>query len=232
MNSNLKNVCFIPAKSNSIRLPEKNKINFFGKPLITYTIKSAIEAKCFKKIIVSTDDKEIIKIARSFGVEVDIRKKKLSKNKIKVSDVLIDFIKRRKKTLDFNVITCLFATAPLRNSNDILSVVKNINLKKCHFSVAVTKYNLPPHQALKISANKIAKPMWKKIINKRDEEIGNLVVDNGSTYSAFVPSFLKTKHFFGSPLKVHIMDYSRSIDINTNEDLELSKYFYKKNKGK
>ena len=108
MNSNLKNVCFIPAKSNSIRLPKKNKINFFGKPLITYTIKSAIEAKCFKKIIVSTDDKEIIKIARSFGVEVDIRKKKLSKNKIKVSDVLIDFIKRRKKTLDFNVITCLF----------------------------------------------------------------------------------------------------------------------------
>ena len=197
--------------------------------MISYTIEAAIKSGCFKKIFVSSDDKKTLEIASNYKIEICKRDKKYARNKIRVSDVIIDFIKKQnKKEFYFDNITCLFPTAPLRGAKDILNVVKNINAKSCHFSLAVTKYNLPPHQALKINKNRIVKPFWPKLVNKRDEQIGDLVVDNGSTYSAYVPAFMKTKHFFGSPLKVHIMKYQRSIDINTSEDLELAKYFFQK----
>ena len=51
----------IPARGGSKRIPKKNIKDFFGKPLITYSIQAAIDSKLFDKIIVSTDDKEIAK---------------------------------------------------------------------------------------------------------------------------------------------------------------------------
>ena len=52
--------------------------------------------------------------------------------------------------------------------------------KIINFSLAVTKYTLPPHQALMIDKN-LAKPMWPSIVYKKESEIPELVVDNGST---------------------------------------------------
>ena len=65
----MKNLCVIPARRGSKRLKNKNKIDFFGKPMISYTIESAIKSKCFEKILVSTDDLEIRKIAESYNEE-------------------------------------------------------------------------------------------------------------------------------------------------------------------
>ena len=97
-----------------------------------------------------------------------------------------------------------------------------------NFSLAVTKFSLPPHQALKIDKKNNAKPMWPKLVYKKESQLPDLVVDNGSTYSAKVSQFLKTKHFFGSPLKVHLMDIKYSVDLNTKEDFDLLTFYHKK----
>ena len=80
-----------------------------------------------------------------------------------------------------------------------------------------------------IDKKNLAKPMWPSIVYKKESEIPELVVDNGSTYSAKVSEFLKTGHFFGSSLKVHVMDIKYSIDLNTKEDFDLLRYYYKRN---
>lgn len=54
----MKNLCIIPAKSFSRRLPSKNIKSFFGKPVIYYSIKTALKSKVFAKVFVSTESKK------------------------------------------------------------------------------------------------------------------------------------------------------------------------------
>ena len=57
------NICVIPARGGSKRIPKKNIKEFNGKPIIAYSIEAALKSNCFDKLIVSTDDDEIIEVA-------------------------------------------------------------------------------------------------------------------------------------------------------------------------
>ena len=63
-------IAVIPARGGSKRIPRKNIKNFHGNPLISYSIKAAINSGCFDRIIVSTDDEEIAEVAIRYGAEV------------------------------------------------------------------------------------------------------------------------------------------------------------------
>ena len=74
-------VALIPARQGSERLKNKNIINFYGKPLIAYTIMSAIKSGIFNKIVVSTDSKKYAFISKKYGAEVPfLRPKSMSKS--------------------------------------------------------------------------------------------------------------------------------------------------------
>jgi N-acylneuraminate cytidylyltransferase len=72
--------------------------------------------------------------------------------------------------------------------------------------------------------------MWRDLVNKLRSEIGQLVVDNGSTYAVSTEAFKKTKSFYGQNLRVHMMPRERSFDIDEAIDLELARYFAQKMK--
>lgn len=63
-------IAVIPARGGSKRIPLKNIKEFNGSPLISYSIKAALESKLFDKVVVSTDDEKIASVAKSFGAEV------------------------------------------------------------------------------------------------------------------------------------------------------------------
>ena len=63
-------IAVIPARGGSKRIPLKNIKAFNGAPLISYSIKAALESKLFDKVVVSTDDEKIASVAKSFGAEV------------------------------------------------------------------------------------------------------------------------------------------------------------------
>ena len=75
------NVAIIPARGGSKRIPKKNIKDFLGKPIIAYSIESALNSKLFKKVIVSTDDEEIKDVVIKYGAEVPfIRPKRLAED--------------------------------------------------------------------------------------------------------------------------------------------------------
>ena len=89
-----KPICIIAAREGSKRIKNKNIINFFGKPLISYPIRVAIQSKLFEKVVVSTDSPKIAKIAKKYGAETPfLRKKKLSDDKTGLKEVIKDTIK-------------------------------------------------------------------------------------------------------------------------------------------
>ena len=66
----MNNLCIIPARKGSKRIKNKNIVNFFGKPLIYYSIKNALNSKLFNDVIVSTDCVNIKKISEKYGASV------------------------------------------------------------------------------------------------------------------------------------------------------------------
>ena len=66
----MSNLCIIPARGGSKRIPKKNIKEFLGRPIIAYSIRTAIDSKLFDEVMVSTDDIEIAEIAKKYGAKV------------------------------------------------------------------------------------------------------------------------------------------------------------------
>ena len=98
-------LCVIPARGGSKRIPKKNIKHFHGKPIIAYSIEVAKEAQCFDRIIVSTDDNEIKKIAEEFGAEVPfMRPKELSDDFTGTGEVIehaITWLRKNNQHFDY-----------------------------------------------------------------------------------------------------------------------------------
>lgn len=220
----MRRIAVIPARGGSKRLPRKNVIDFMGKPIIAWTIEAAKECGLFDKIFVSTEDDEIAAVSQRYGADIDRRSSQLATDSARVSEVCLDFIKRHPA----DILCCLYATAPLRNAEDIAVVVGMIQPDACNFSIAATHYDLPPHQALKLQVDNFVVPQWPEIANMRASDVGTLVVDNGSTYAVNIESFQKHKSFYGPKMRAHIMPRERSMDIDEAIDLEIARFFAQK----
>ena len=85
----MRNICIIPARGGSKRIPHKNIRSFFGKPIIAYSIEAAINSRCFDEIMVSTDDEEIAQIAKQYGAKVPfMRSDRTSNDHATLADVV------------------------------------------------------------------------------------------------------------------------------------------------
>jgi CMP-N-acetylneuraminic acid synthetase len=224
----MRRIALIPARGGSKRLPRKNLIDFLGKPIIAWTIEAARESGIFEKVVVSTEDEEIATVAKKHGVAIDERKNELASDSARISDVCLDYLSRNEGV---DILCCLYATAPLRTASDIKSVVELIKPGICDFSIAATYFDLPPHQALKVQQDNFVTPQWPELVNMRSADIGLLAVDNGSTYAVNVAAFQKTRSFYGSNMRAHLMPRERSQDIDEAIDLELARFYAQKTKA-
>ena len=96
-------IAIITARGGSKRIPKKNIKNFLGKPIICYSIESALKSECFDEVMVSTDSDEIAEIARKSGASVPfLRSDKTSNDFSTTADVLEEVIheyEMREKTM-------------------------------------------------------------------------------------------------------------------------------------
>ena len=137
------NLCVIPARGGSKRIPHKNIKKFNGKPIIAYSIEAAIKSNCFSKIIVSTDDMQIAKIAKKYGAEVPfIRPEGLSNDYIGTSPVMQHAIQwAEDNNYIFECVCCLYATAPFITSKLLLEAYKQFKVSNSEYCFSVTSYS-------------------------------------------------------------------------------------------
>lgn len=217
-------VAIIPARGGSKRLPRKNIVDFLGRPIIAFTIDAAVQSRCFDRVVVSTEDDEIAKICSRFDVLIDRRSPQLATDTVTLVEVCMDFLDREQKAgRNWDVLACLYATAPLRNADDVRGTVALIEPGRCGFAMAVTTYGHYPHQALKFADDARLTPMWPDLVERRVAELPRLRAGNGSTYVVDVEEFRRHRSFYGPNLKGFEMPASRSVDIDTKEDLRLAR---------
>jgi pseudaminic acid cytidylyltransferase len=222
----MRQVAIIPARGGSQRLHRKNMLDFHGKPIIAYTIEAALQTGLFDRTVVSTEDAEIADISKRYGAEVLIRPLELAADTASVVDVCLHALELEgRRGAFYDILCCLYATAPLRNAVDIRNTVELVRSRECDFAMAVTEYHYPPHQAMIINDSGFMEAMWPYLVNKRWQDVPKMLIDNGSTYVASVPEFIRVKSFRGPKLRGYYMPRNRSVDIDVAEDLELAKYF-------
>jgi CMP-N-acetylneuraminic acid synthetase len=222
----MRRIAIIPARGGSKRLARKNVADFMGRPILTYTIEAARRCALFDRVVVSTEDPEIAAIAAGWSAEVDERPFELATGEATVADVCIELLEREAAGgRDYDVVSVLYATAPLRTADDITAVVSLIEPGRCDFAIAVTEFDLPVHQALRPGDGGSLSPVFPDLVQGRADAAGPIWVDNGSTYAASVPAYREARTFYRPGLRGHFMPRSRSVDVDTADDLAMARHF-------
>lgn len=225
------------ARGGSKSIKKKNIYNINGKPLLYYTIKQALKSKLITRYLVSTDDKEIQKIAIKYGAECPfLRPKKLAGDKASAADADIHALKWAEKNegIKYDFFIELMATNPLKTNIDIDNVLKKLIKTGADSVIGVVK--LEDHHPLRIKKivnGRIAnfKKNLKEIPEGERQDLRPLAyIRNGSIYASRRNLLIKGKRYGTKNSLPYIMNENNSVNIDTKRDLMLASILIKKNR--
>lgn len=226
----MKTICIIPARGGSKRIPRKNLLPLAGRPLIAYTIEAARNSGIFSRVVVSSDDDEILTIAEKEGAEPDRRPQELGGDRVRFVEVLEEFLPRAGGP--FNHVAVLLPTCPFRTDQDILSAYGMlIAAAEPSSVVSVTEYSFPPQFALDLDGI-TARVRHPEIYaaSTQSQSVEKSYHPNGAIYFAPVELFLKARSFFHDPLLAYLMPPERSLDIDNLYQFEIAEAMMKARK--
>lgn len=225
------NICVIPARGGSKRIPRKNIKVFCGKPIIAYSIEAALNSDCFDKVIVSTDDTEIAEIAKNYGAEVPfVRPNQLSDDFTTTGHVMAHSVKTllmEKNNDCIDYFCCLYATAPFVLPEDIrqslMILEKNSDASFCF---TVTDFGYPIQRAIKLSKNKRVSMFVPENYEKRSQDFEQAWHDAGQFYWGNTNAWLSHNPLFNSYSIGYPLPRYRVQDIDTLEDWKRAEWLY------
>lgn len=216
-------VAIITARGGSKRIPRKNVKDFLGKPILAYSIAAALEAGCFREVMVSTDDEEIAEIAASCGARVPFFRSAATSNDFATTaDVIGEVLAvYRDQGTDFSYACCIYPTAPFVSAEKLRRGHRLLQESGADSVVPVVRFGYPIQRALKIEAGRL-KMICPEHLNSRSQDLMPAYHDCGQFYWLSVPRFLETRRLFSEctvPLEV---PESEVQDIDTLEDWKIA----------
>lgn len=221
------NLAIIPARGGSKRIPKKNIKLFLGEPIISYSIKTAIDSNLFDDIIVSTDDLEIAKIAKDYGAQVPFfRSEKNSSDYATTYDVIeevINELKTKKKI--YKNICCIYPCAPLIKKEYLIDGLDIMKLNDYDTVISLVRYSTKIQRAFKLHDNRIEMfdPQFQ---NSRSQDLEDAFYDPGQFYWAKIDQLLKSGKLFTSNTGSLILDEMSAQDIDNEIDWKLAEIKY------
>lgn len=215
-------VCIIPARGGSKRVPGKNVRPLAGRPLIAHSIVAARDSGCFARVIVSTDDETITRVAREHGAETPfMRSAELSDDHTGTAAVVADAVERAGAR-DAEFLCCLYPTAPLVRPADLADARDRLEASGAQALISVADFDYPPLRALKWLDNDRVAFNWPEHTMTRSQDLPPLVHDAGAFY------WYRTADFMAAPAMVledtiaFKLDRLRAADIDTEEDFRFA----------
>lgn len=224
-------LAIIPARGGSKGVPRKNIKKLLGEPLIAWTIREARQSAYLDKIIVSSDDREIIGIAERYGAEAPfVRPLHLATDKAKTIDVVLHALRWfYRHGEDYDLILVLPPTSPLRTAGDIDHAIRLLFLKRAQAVVSVCLAEYHPWWAGTLTPDgRMVNFGRNKVMNKRRQELPVFYRLNGAIYLIHREYLKKVKGFIGKQTYAYIMPQERSVDIDTVFDFRLAQALMRK----
>lgn len=222
-------LCVIPARGGSKRIPRKNIKEFFGKPMIAWSIEAAKKSECFDRIIVSTDDEEIATVSQKYGADVPfLRPKCLADDYAGTTPVIAHAIKwQNEHGEETSEACCLYATAPFVHVGDLQKGLALLVETKSDYAFSVTSYSFPIQRAVRITKDNRVEMFQPEYFNSRSQDLEQAWHDAGQFYWGRSESWLSEKKIFSEfSIPIQIPRY-RVQDIDTQEDWDRAVLLFK-----
>lgn len=227
----MKNLCVIPARGGSKRVPRKNILPLNGIPLLAYSIRAAKQSGKFDKIILSSDDKEIIELGINEGAEIDVRPEHLAGDTATKVQVVKEYLERTKAVEEYDTITALLPTCPFRTATHLKEAFEIFreNYAKVPFLIGVTEYDFPIQLALSPAENNVMRMAFEDgYKTTRSQNIEKRYHPNGAMYIATIKAFQDNGTFFNNEMLTYKMDAISSFDIDYPWQFEVAEILAKK----
>ncbi len=214
------NICLIPARGGSKRIPRKNIRSFCGKPMIAWSIKAAQDSGAFDQILVSTDDVEIAEVARGHGAEVPfLRPDHLADDQASTQDVIthaLDWVSKQGNHCE--ALCCLYATAPFVQPEDLrLSRQKLEDSRPGTVVFAATSFPFPIQRAIHLDEQGYSAMFQPECFSTRSQDLVEAYHDAGQFYWATPQTWSEVTNLFEG-MRPLLLPRWRVQDIDTEED--------------
>jgi pseudaminic acid cytidylyltransferase len=225
----LKRIAIIPARAGSKRIKQKNIKKFNGKPIIAYSIESAINSGLFDEIMVSTDCGKIAEIALEYGATVPFMRSYENSNDFATTvDVLTEVIERYKMHNHFfDQATCIYACAPFVTSDLLKMSFRILNDQKCDCVFPVIPYSHPIQRALTINENHRVISFIEGNLSLRTQDFEKTFHDAGMFYTFNINNLIKNKSLRTQNTCAIEIDELCAHDIDSEKDWIMAELKYK-----
>lgn len=216
-------LAIIPARGGSKRLPRKNILNLNGKPLIAWSIEAAKKSKYIDKVLVSSDDDEIISISEKYLAEIIKRPDSLSNDTATTAD-MIEHVCNNIENYDYLVL--LQPTSPLRNNMHIDEAINLLIDNQADAIISVCEMDHSPLWSNKLPVDRnMTNFLRKDLIGKRSQDLDDYFRINGAIYICNTKAFLKEKTLFlKDNIFAYVMNKDVSIDIDEEIDFKIAEF--------
>lgn len=219
-------LAIIPARGGSKGIKNKNIIDLCGKPLISYTIESALNSKYIDDVIVSTDSEKIADVAIKYNAKVPFKRpQELATDNSKTIDAIIYTINRlNNEGFKYEHLILLQPTEPLRNSNDIDEAIELYYSRECRALASVSEVDDNPILIRTISSDGVLNRMLKVGSTCRRQDMPVYYRVNGCIYINRISELNKNTSFNDNEIPF-VMSREHSVDIDEMKDLWIAEYY-------
>ena len=218
----------IPARGGSKRIPRKNVRTFCGKPMIAWSIETARMSGCFDRIVVSTDDREIAEVARSFGAEVPfLRPDELADDHTGTIPVIAHAIEwHREHDLMPDQVCCIYATAPFMTASDLIVALETLVRENSEYVFPVASYEFPIQRAIRLNVDGRAEMFCPGQFATRSQDLEEAFHDAGQFYWGRASAGMDGKPIFSAIATPLILPRHRVLDIDTPDDWSRAEFMF------
>lgn len=217
------NLCIIPARGGSKRIPRKNIRDFLGKPIIAYSIEVALESGLFEEVMVSTDDQEIAEIAKKYGAKIPFMRSKETANDFATLADVIDEVLEAYKSQGkrFTYVCCILPTAPLITLENLKKGLDFIVEKNADSVRPLVRFSYPIQRAVKLVAGK-TEMFYPENKTNRSQDLEPAFHDAGQFYWMSFEKGLNGVNKIGFEIPA-----TQAQDVDTEEDWRLAEIKFK-----
>lgn len=216
----MRNLCIIPARGGSKRIPRKNVKPFMGKPILAYSIENALTTGLFDEVMVSTDDAEIIEVAKQYGASVPfVRSEKTANDYAILADVIQEVVGMYEdRGESFDNVCCLLATCPLVKPSYISDAYEKLIHSDFISVYPVVQFSYPILRSLKMDENGEVAMNWPEYAKTRSQDLAPAYHDSGSFYWHKITPWLKGLRKGGGI----VIEEDLVQDIDTEQDWKMA----------
>lgn len=226
------NVAIIPARGGSQRIPHKNIRLFDGKPMLAYSIEAAVASGCFERIVVSTDDPEVARIANACGAETPfIRPASLADEHSGLDVVLghaVSWLEANGCKPAF--VCCVFATAPFLAASALQEGLQTLQQAgpERQYAVAVASFPFPIQRAVRMTADGGMEPFHPECIPMRSQDLEPAFHEAGQFFWGRPEALRHEISIYAPGVSIPVViPRHRVQDIDNMEDWTRAEYLFK-----